>query len=186
MKYFTPERYLRLGKLDDEGAFLAAQQQWEEALAAYRQHLQQIRAELPKGMRRLVESVYLHDARILSMHQTEEKFVITLQPESDPRRLVVLGYTLVEEPLIEQQALPTDRQSSPVEWLYDELDLDRPEGPRGLPVSAGEPTFRHNILLSNGWEVTIRFRQVWVLRPVRVLPAVPGRSEGQTAGSRLA
>jgi hypothetical protein len=154
-KYFTPERYLQLGNLDDERAFLAAQQQWEEAISGYREHLQRIRKQLPRGLQRLVESVYLHDARVLNMHQNQERFVITLQPESDPARLVVLGYTLVEEPIIEQQLLPADRRSVPVEWLYDELDLDRPEGPRGLPVSANKPTFRHNILLSNGWEVTI-------------------------------
>jgi hypothetical protein len=33
MNYLTPERYLRLGNLDDERAFLDAQQQWEDALA---------------------------------------------------------------------------------------------------------------------------------------------------------
>jgi hypothetical protein len=120
------------------------------------------------------------------MHQNEKDFVITLQPESDPRRLVVFGYDLVEEPTIEQQVLPAERQSSPVEWLYDELDLDRPEGPRGLPVSGDKPTFRHNILLSNGWEVTLRFRHAWVKRPLRVLPAVPAPREGQAIGSRSA
>jgi hypothetical protein len=169
MKYFTPERYLRLGNLEEQ-SFLTAQQQWEEALTGYREQLQRIGKDLPAGLRRLIKSVYLHDARVLTMDQDEEAFRITLQPQSDPERLVVLGYTLVEEPIIEQKALPAERCREPIEWLYDELDLDRPEGPRGLPAPQGKPTFRHNILLSNGWEVMLRFRSAWVKRPLRVIP----------------
>src|SRR5437763_1909991 len=84
---------------------------------------EQIRNQLPRGLRRVIESVYLHDAGVLSMHQNEGLFVVTLQPESDPGRLVVLGYTLVEDPLIEQKVLPAERCREPVAWLYDELDL---------------------------------------------------------------
>ena len=172
MKFFTPERYLQLGNLGDEQAFLTAQQQWEEALTAYDKHLQAIRKELPRSLRSLVESVYLHDARVLTMHQIDQEFFITLQPPSDPDRLVVIGYSLVEEPRVEQAVLPAERRREPIEWLYDELTLDRPEGPRGLPAPPGKPTLRHNILLSNGWEVKLRFRSVWVKRPIRVVPVL--------------
>jgi hypothetical protein len=186
MKYFTPERYLQLGNLDDEQAFLTAQQQWEEALTSYREQFQRIRKELPHSLRSLVESVYLHDARVLTMHQSDQAFFITLQPPSDPERLVVLGYSLVEEPGIEQEVLPAERCREPIQWLYDELDLDRPEGPRGLPAPSGKPTVRHNILLSNGWEVKLRFRSAWVKRPIRVIPVVPGHRTGQRTKSRSA
>lgn len=186
MKYFTPERYLRLGSLDDEKAFLVAQEQWEEALSSYREQLQRIRKELPRGLRNFIESVHLHDARVLTMHQTEEEFFITLQPPSDPGRLAVLGYKVVEEPVIEQNALPPDPRRGPIEWLYDELDLDWPEGPRGLPAPAGKPTIRHNILLSNGWEVTLRFRSAWVKRPLRVIPVVSEPRDRQSAESHSA
>jgi hypothetical protein len=179
MKYFTPERYLRLGNLEDEQDFLNAQQEWEEALTGYREQLQRIWKDLPRGLRHLMETVYLHDARVLTMHQEEEQFFITLQPQSDPEHLVVLGYTLVEEPSIEQNVLPAERCREPIEWLYDELDLDRPEGPRGLPAPQGKPTVRHNILLSNGWEVMLRFRSVWVKRPLRVIPVVPRQRGSQ-------
>jgi hypothetical protein len=111
--------------------------------------------------------------RVLSMHQGEW-FVITMQPVSDPERLVVLSYSLVEEPDIRVGALPPERCREPVEWLYDELDLDRPEGPRGLPAPTTRPTFRHDILLSNGWEVVLRFRAAGAKRPVRVLPKRAG------------
>jgi hypothetical protein len=186
MKYFTPERYLDLGKLDDERAFLAAQETWEQALAGYRDHLQRIRKELPRSLWRLVQSVYLHDARVLTMQQNDQDFIITLQPLSPPAQLIVLGYSLVEEPTILQNILPPDRCREPIEWLYDEFDLDRPEGPQGLSASGRKPTFRHDILLSNGWEVGLRFRSASVKRPLRVIPVVPQQSDAETVGSRSA
>jgi hypothetical protein len=91
MKYFTADRYLRLGNLDDEQVFLAAQQQWEDTIAGYREQFRRIRKQLPRGLRSLVESVYLHDARVLTMHQIEQEFFVTLQPPSTPEHLVVLG-----------------------------------------------------------------------------------------------
>jgi hypothetical protein len=186
MNYFTAERYLRLGNLNDEQEFLAAQEQWEEAVAGYREQFQRIRKQLPRRLRTLVESVYLHDARVLTMHQIEQDFFITLQPPSTPDHLVVLSYSLVEEPMIVQEVLPPERCRQPIEWLYDELDLDRPEGPRGLPAAGGKPTIRHDILLSNGWEVRLRFRSAWVKRPLRIIPVVPQHGEGGLVESRSA
>jgi hypothetical protein len=186
MKYFTAERYLSLGNLDNEQSFLAAQQQWEEALVAYRDHLKRIRKKLPRSLGQLVESVYLHDARVLTMSQSNQDFFITLQPLSLPTHLIVLSYSLVEEPVIEQNVLPPQRCREPIEWLYDELDLDRLEGPRGLPDPAGKPTIRHDILLSNGWEVRLRFRSAWVKRPLRVIPVVAKPVDDGTAGLRSA
>jgi hypothetical protein len=110
------------------------------------------------------------------MHQNEEVFVVTLQPVSDPSRLVVLLYNLVEEPKVTSGLLPPDRCREPIEWLYDEFDLDQPEGPRGLPRASGNPTFRHTILLSNGWEVALRFRRIGISRPLRVIPVVPEKT----------
>jgi hypothetical protein len=156
MKYFTPDRYFRLGNLEDERAFLAAHEAWEQAIAGYRQHLQQIRGRLPGGLRRLVETVYLHDARVVDMVlATRGRFIITLQPESLPSHRVVLSYSLLEPPTIDWDALPESARSEPLEWLYDELDVEQ-----------GEPAaFRHDILLSNGSEVRLRFHTVSVTRP---------------------
>lgn len=180
MNYFTPARYLRLGNLENEDEFLAAQQGWEDAISGYRAHLDAIKGRLPPRLRRFLtrDGVYLHDARVLSIHQRTDHLVITLQPGSLPDRLVVFEYWLVEEPLIQIDQLPPDRCREPIEWLYDEVDLDRPEGPRGLPVhlpvrQTNPPTFRHNILLSNGWELTVRFRNVRVEVPLRVVPVPP-------------
>jgi hypothetical protein len=157
MKYFTPERYLRLGNLHDRQAFLAAHEDWERAIKAYKTRLRTIADKLPAGLRPL-QSIYLHDARVLDIWQgAVSRFTITLQPESDPCKLVVLAYSLVEAPTIVQDVLPADNRSEPIAWLYDELDV---EGASSL----------HNILLSNGWEIRLRFRKASVLRPVSLIP----------------
>jgi hypothetical protein len=167
MRFFTPERYLRLGNLADEAAFLAAQDDWERAIADYRRHLQQIRDRLPAGLRRLIESVSLHDARVVDMVSGKRgRLTITLQPETPPSQRIVLTYSLIEPPAIDETALPEEALSQPTEWLYDELDVQ----------AGAEPTFRHDILLSNGWEVSLRFRGVTVSRPRPLIPSLPERS----------
>ena len=163
MKYLTPERLIRLDDLTNESAFLAATEAWEDGLTRYRAHLQRIEARLPNGLRRLIETVYLHDAALLEMSRGRRtRFTITLHPESDPPRLVTLEYSLVEVPTINENALPEPLRSSPVCWLYDELDVEETQG---------ETTFCHHILLSNGWEVCLRFRKVVVHRPYSLIPA---------------
>jgi hypothetical protein len=174
MKYFTPERYLRLGNLDNRKAFLAAQEDWENALRKYRARLRQIRTRLPAGLRRLLESVYLHDARVLGMWLVDrQRFTISLQPESDPSRLVLFAYSLVKLPQVHRAALPASACSTPVTWLYDEVDIAPPTGGQGVDARPGR-TFRHNILLSNGWEIRLRFHRVAVTRAAALIPAAPG------------
>ena len=164
MKYFTPERYLRLGTLDDRAAFLAAHEQWEKAIRGYQRHLRHIRADLPAGLRRLVETVYLHDARILDMWWNgRTRFSITLQPETDAARLVVLAYSLVEPPTVRPDVLPIALRSEAVSWLYDELAV-------AGNGTAKERVFAHSILLSDGRELRLNFRNVRVTRPVPLMP----------------
>jgi hypothetical protein len=181
MKYFTRERLLRFGNTEDEQTFLAGLQEWEDALSAYRAHLDAILGELPRDLKRLVKTVYLHDARVLSTHQEGDRFVITLQPESDPQRLVVLSYTTISQPVINPDGLFEEQRSEPIAWLYDELDVDRTEGPQGAPAQPSKLTFCHTILLSNGWEIEVRFRTVSVRRPIRIIPvATNGRADQAT------
>jgi hypothetical protein len=167
MKHFTPERYLRLGNLDDRDAFLAAQEDWERAVEGYQAQLQRVVGEFPPGLRRVLETISLHDARVLDMWLGDRKqFSITLHPESDPSRLVVFGYALVEPPRVEQDVLPESVRSEPVTWLYDELDF-------GGETRQGKPAFTHDILLSDGREIRLHFRSVTVRRPLPLVPA-PG------------
>jgi hypothetical protein len=73
---------------------------------------------------------------------------------------VVLAYSLAEPVEIVEDALPEAVRSRPLQWLYDELDV--------APTEDAQ-TFSHSILLSNGWEVKVRFRSVTVTRPVSLL-----------------
>jgi hypothetical protein len=159
MRYFTPERLVRLGNLDDRDAFLAAHEDWERAVGEYQEQLRQIGPELPPGLRQLTGAVYLHDARVLDMWWGgRSQFTITLHPESDPSRLVVLSYSLSAPPEVKGGVLPESILSQPVAWLYDELD------------HAGD-RFTHDILLSDGREIRLHFRTVTVKRPVPLVPA---------------
>ena len=162
MRFFTPQRYLQLGNLKNEKAFLAAQNEWEHAVGQYQVHLDKIRARLPAGLRRLIDAVYLHDAVVLDMWQDRRnRLAITLQPETDQARLVVLTYSLAKPPQFRRGVLPAERCSEPVTWLYDELDA------RG---NRSQPRFQQRILLSNGWEISLQFHDVKVARPQAIIP----------------
>jgi hypothetical protein len=80
--------------------------------------------------------------------------------------LVVLTYSLEEPAAVEPDVLPESVRSEPVAWLYDELDVQG--NTRG-----GEPAFTHRILLSDGREIGLRFRNVLVKRPVPLVPVAP-------------
>jgi len=181
MKYFTPERYLRLGNLDDENAFLSANRDWESALARYRKHLLRIRNEIPGGLRRLIESVYLHDATVVDMCQgPASRLTITLQPEAQPTRRVVLSYSLLEPPAVRLAVLPARACSQPTAWLYDEIDVAKAKSNGRSRGKSPARVFRHDILLSNGSEIRLRFRDVTVTRPVPLVLGPPGDSESTT------
>jgi hypothetical protein len=180
VKYFTAGRLMRLQDRSSTVRFHAALNDWENAVAAYRQHLQRVAPKLPGGLRRLIGSVALHDARVLAIaHGLRGRFSVTLHPESDPSRFVVLDYSLVEPPEV-TVALHAAACSDPVAWLYDELDFVE-KGKRKVG-----PTFRHAILLSNGWELRLHFARVTVRRPAAFLPGGIREEEGAASVSRTA
>jgi hypothetical protein len=175
VNHFTPERLIRLQDRSDERSFLAALDEWERALANYQEQLTRVRGELPGDLQRLLETVPLHDARVLDMWWGgRSQCTITLLPEADPSRLVVLTYSLAGPPEVFPDVLPEAVRSRPVAWLYDELDF----AGDGRP---GVPAFTHSILLSDGREVRLRFRNVTVKRPVPLVPAVPSGDAGTTS-----
>jgi len=177
MKYFTPERLVRLQDHSDENQFLAALDDWEHALENYwqqvneiQQRLRVIQPPLPKNLQEFLKfltTVSLHDARVLDMYYGgRSRFRITLHPEVPPGRLVILTYSLAQPPQIEHNVLPEQLRSEPTAWMYDELTL---EG----GTDKGRRLFRHNILLSDGSEVSLHFCHVKIERPVPLVPAVP-------------
>jgi hypothetical protein len=80
-----------------------------------------------------------------------------------PRDVVILTYTLVEEPVIDKEALSPEHRGTVMEYLYDEFELVR-QGDR--------KTFAQTILFGNGWQVVLRFSdvQVTLADPVYPLP----------------
>ncbi|HEV8062181.1 MAG TPA: hypothetical protein VGP68_20045 [Gemmataceae bacterium] len=166
MKYFTPNRLMRLQDHSDKKRYLRALNDWERALQSYRDHLEQNMGRLPRGLRKLVNSISLHDAQVLDMWHANSRLNITLRPESDPSKLVVLRYVLLEQPRINREALPETMRSLQMTWLYDEWDA-----PRTLDAE-GRPVFTHDILLSNGWEIRLRFQSMAVTRPSPLVPTV--------------
>ena len=188
MKYFTSELLVRLQDRSNAQNFVAALDDWERALTQYKKRLRRVRGELPNDFRLLLEGLPLHDFRVLDMWWGgRTRFTITLQPESwtpvqlaeavagqrpqvarplQPEnytpRLMVLTYSLTEPPMVQENVLPESVRSQPIAWLYDELDVR---------TRKSKPQFAHHILLSDGREVQLHFRNVAVNRPLSVVPA---------------
>jgi hypothetical protein len=150
MNYFTRQRYLALQDRDP-GATDAADAAWDEAAGRYEAYLQTIRPDLPESVRQLLDGFYLHDARVLSMGQRGDTFVISLQLDVPPHELLTITYTLTAAPEIEQDLFPWATPAAAPRWLYEEIELVR---------DGGRNHFVHSVLFSNGWEVRLPFRDV--------------------------
>jgi len=150
MHYFTRQRYLALQEHGDD-AMDAADAAWAEAAARYDAYLQTIRPEMPESVRELLDGFYLHDARVLSMGQRSDKYVIAVQLDVPPSELLTITYDLAGTHEIKQELFPWATAATTPAWLYEEIALIR-EG--------NESHFVHSILFSNGWEVRLPFRSV--------------------------
>src|SRR5271168_4984830 len=103
MKYFTKDLIERYGCMDNEAVFLAADAEWEAALERYAAYLQTIRPDMPESVRRLDEDFCLHDARVLSMGQRGDTFVISLQLDTPAKELLTITYTIAGSPEINKE-----------------------------------------------------------------------------------
>ncbi len=173
MRYFTPELFVRLQDLSDR----AAPKEWDRAAESYLAALTETMSRLPPAVQKLAGHTILHDAEVLCVSQAKDNLSITLQPELADGHLIVLSYTLVEAPKINLAAFSDKYRTEYVAWLYDEIGLEKPgthqpSGRRRTTQGNGEVSvYRHDILLSNGCELSLRFRQLKVTRPQQVLPA---------------
>ena len=160
MKFFTPELFIQLQAPDPDAAD-QADETWKSALSRYRRRLDRIHPVLPRAVRHLAYDLLLHDADVLSLARENGRFVIVLRLSAPPCQTVILTYQLVSEPKIDAEALPTLYSSNEVKWLYDEVD-----------VVAGKKQYRQSILLSNGWELRLLFREVTVFEAEGLLPSM--------------
>lgn len=172
MRYFTPELFIRLQNRADS----AALHDWDQASDQYSETLRQMESGFPRALRKLVDEYILHDAEVLALTRSRDNLSITLLPELDDGHLLVLTYTLVEEPRVNRSAFPDPYRTTSIGWLYDELSMGTPmprlpsRRSREAQPSTDVPTYCHEILLSNGWELVVRFRQIKITRPGRLLP----------------
>jgi hypothetical protein len=175
MNYFTPDLFVRLQNLQDQ----SANQDWENAVEKYDAYLRRIRSRLPRALRQIVEELFLHDAEILCMSRRGKTLSITLQLEPPAESLLVLNYSLVADPKINYSALPAEDCADYAAWLYDEIKVERPiaatarqEGNKNgrTTEERSVPVYSHKILLSNGWEVSVRFRALRLSRPTALIP----------------
>ena len=194
MKYFTPELFVRLQDCQNQAEFRSVNAEWEHAARQYSAHLQEIHPRLTDGLRRFVTRGSLHDAHILDIGTTERLVTLILQEEV-ASRLLSLTYALVAAPVIERNAFPSEHQSPERLWLYDELDIDPDmlynpklriqEKVKDLPSSAGDegwqPIFLHSILLSSGWEISLRFHRFTETRTTSLFrPSATGQRSGES------
>jgi hypothetical protein len=153
MKYFTADLLLRFGS-EDSAVAQAALEEWEEVSARYNASLQAIKESMPADLAHILESYYLHDAKVRGMGKKGRSFVIVLQLDTPPHSLLTFTFDLTGEPRINVSALPRDLCSTGevVEWQYDEVER----------VAGEPPTWSWSMLFSNGWEVALSFRDVRV------------------------
>ena len=161
MNYFTRERYLALQERDDD-AMDAADAAWATVADQYDAYVRTIRPELPEAVRQLLEGFYLHDARVLSMGQRGDTFVITLQLDVPPNELLTITYSLAGTPEIRTDRFPWAAPAETPHWLYEEIELVH---------DGNERRFAHSILFSNGWEVRLPFRAVDMATAYPMFPA---------------
>jgi hypothetical protein len=199
MKYFTPERWLRLQDTSDDTTWLAAYQDWESSVAAYWQGVKGLLTRLPKtgvgaGLRSFVRHGSLHDALVTACwREGSSKLKLQALPEVPGEELVLLEYALASEPVIVPDRLPPEYRTDYLQWMYDELGELPDAGPRVRSRSHARVgsrsgtnrddavVFTHNILLSNGWEMEIAFsrfkvtrhKAIWPARQEATLPSLP-------------
>ncbi|HJT76456.1 MAG TPA: hypothetical protein VJ739_04570 [Gemmataceae bacterium] len=159
MKYFKPELLRRCRSLDDDAADVAAAE-WEQAIAAYRARLRAIRSRLPSGADRLLARFTLHDAQLLTIADDTKRPRLTLLvrlegTRDQPGPVLELSYLLVAGPhggvVFRKHAGLGHKALGPRGVLYDELNLDEERA-----------FFTHSLLLTDGFEIEIRFHDLRV------------------------
>lgn len=154
MKYFTPELYLRFDSTNRRDA-MKAHGEWEDAIDAYRKHLDEIGGQMTADVRRLAQTLCLHDAEYLGMGllptlDSGKPLAVLLTRQNTSR--VFLVYLLVELPVTKTFSGEWPYSTEQIHWLYDEFDVDE----TGVQ--------QHDVMLSNGKIVTLRFHEMQIIR----------------------
>ncbi len=194
MKFFTPELLGRFGSQNDEVA-LAAQEALEKNSLEYLAHLKTIQGKLPERFRELLQSFYLHDARVLSslfpvppdlpfrMFWAEwiewgfrvkdrgpwPSLFLALQLDTPPHEVVVLHYRSVVIVEMSHHRPWQEEHLAFLECQHDEVDVVT-ENARTCAL--------HSILFSNGFELRLQFSDFdfATMKPLEITSPASGRS----------
>jgi hypothetical protein len=96
----------------------------------------------------------LHDAKLLSMgiRGDYQKLLLFLELDTPPDNGILLAYDLTKRPKpIIHPSLA--EKGTPIEWLYDEIDVAR---------GRTHPAFIHSILFTGGRELVLTFGRLRV------------------------
>jgi hypothetical protein len=153
MRFFTPDLYRQFNSKDEREAD-RADRKWEVAVRDYRKHLKQISKKQTPSVRDFAKSLNLHDARYvgLTLPQIPDRDVsLAVLMLRHHEREIFLVYLLGEEPLMQEVKPPWPFSTASVHWLYDEFDI------------TDDGMQQHEILLSNGRTITLRFREAQLI-----------------------
>jgi hypothetical protein len=159
MKHFTPDLIERYGSLDSSVAD-AADAEWEAALARYDGYLQSITPKLPQHVQQF-NRLLLHDAIVWSIARQDHKLIMVMRMDAPPRDTVILGYTLVNDPVINKEVLSREHRTAVMAYQYDEFELIEENG---------RQVYAQSIIFANGWEMSLRFSDVQVTLAEPVYP----------------
>jgi hypothetical protein len=149
MHFFTPALYVRFNSSDDKKAS-RANEEWENALASYQRHFNEILNRLP-GHVRILSEIALHDAELIACDlDADSSFLTAILSLRRDDEIVSLIYRLCGSVRQNRPLKKWPFSKELPHWLYDEIDL------------ALEPTnaFMHSILLSDGRVLEIPFWSV--------------------------
>jgi hypothetical protein len=115
---------------------------------------------------------------VIAIGTAERKMTIVVQEELVPT-LLSLTYSLVDDAMIERESFAKEHRATDAVWLYDEIEIEskslpdakvRRSGTIGSSQSNAKKTvYRHSILLSNGWEIRLRFARLNFARTTSLL-----------------
>jgi len=145
MKYFTPQLLIGFMSEDDEIAD-AANKEMELGHGKYLAHLETIRPSLTENTKNLIDNFCLHDSKVLTVNQDGREFSIVLRLDSPRDKGIQIDYSLLSSP--KPIVHPSFPKEEPVEWLYDEIDVQRIEA---------YSVFIHSIFFTGGLELQLVF-----------------------------
>jgi hypothetical protein len=162
MMFLTPELLIKFNSPDDEVAD-RADADWEEAITAYRTHLDRLRDHMSAAAQKLAD-LCLHDAELLAVDQQAEPdfawplkglplgpgfAIVSLRQDNE---IVSLFYVLWDRIRKHEPNTTWPFSRSKTHWLYDEVDV--------APIQGG--SFLHRVLLSDGTVLEIPFVSVLI------------------------